>query len=28
VGTKRKTPFFNFIFNYFLIVIYSWKHQF
>jgi hypothetical protein len=23
VGTKRKTPFFNFIFNYFLIVIYS-----
>jgi hypothetical protein len=26
--TKTKTPFFNYVFNYFSIVIYSWKHHF
>jgi hypothetical protein len=25
---KRKTPFFNYVFNYFSTIIYSWKHHF
>jgi hypothetical protein len=25
---RRKTPFFNYVFNYFSIVIYSWNHHF